>query len=277
MHMRDPFKTYNEHLQRIREEYPILHEYGDLWAMEVYRQIKEGLLTEFLKTVDPQVTVKQLSKKLGAFDYDISREGIASSFIKIIFQPEDADTRLSDAVEMLKKFGWYPSAAVVEGWRYEKFSLQSAIAELYRGQEIMVIFEPTHDPEQEVPTYLYHITSQLYTDSIDKRGLIPKTHGKLAQHPGRVYLTGSKDGGSTQMEKSDLGNFVEQLYYAMKRDARQKTKEMVVYRVDTKKVNNLQLLEDPNFVSSRIKGYYTYTNIPPSAMAKVYTFNVETF
>jgi hypothetical protein len=50
----DLFKAHKDNVNKIREEYPILHEYGDLWAMEIYRQIKEGLIKEFPKTVDPE-------------------------------------------------------------------------------------------------------------------------------------------------------------------------------------------------------------------------------
>jgi hypothetical protein len=273
----DLFKAYKDNLNRIREEYPILHEYGDLWAMEVYRQIKEGFLTEFLKTVDPEVTVRQLKSNLGSFTYEISPEGVASSFIKIIFEPKDANVRLYDTVEMLEKFGWYPAAMVVDGWDYQKFSLNTATRELKRSKDIMVIFEPTHDPEQSVPMYLYHITSQLYVDSIDKKGLVPKTHGKLAQHPGRVYLVGSKDGGHTELGGADLNMFARQLYFAMKKEAKDRTGAMVVYRIDTRKVNNLKLLEDPNFVPVFVRGYYTYYNIAPSAMTKIHAYDTNQF
>ena len=273
----DLFKAYKDNLDRIREEYPILHEYSDLWAMEVYRQIKEGLLTEFLSTVNPRVTVKQLISKLGPFDYEISKEGIKSNFIRIIFEPKDANVRMYDAVEMLEKFGWYPSAMVVDGWDYRKFSLEPAIKQLKGARDMIVIFEPTHDPEQAIPNYLYHITSGLYADSIDQKGLIPKTHGKLAEHPGRVYVLGSIDGGDSQIDSYMLETFARQLYGAMNYKAKERTEAMVVYRIDSSKVNNFKLHEDPNFEPLRMRGYYTYNNIAPTAMTKIHIFDVGKF
>lgn len=272
--MKDPFKAYNEHVEKIREEYPILHQYGDLWAMELYRQIKEGLLTEFLKTVDPEVTMKQVQKRVGNLAYQVRNEGRGSKTIRVGFEPDDEE-RIEKVIEIMEKFGWYPAFYFADFG--EKFNLSTVFKWFSKGRNVVITFEATHDAEKDAPPYMYHITSGKYMESIDKKGLIPRMHGKLAHHPGRVYLLGPYRKGDYSIDEDVLEGFASSLYYAMKPEVKQLTGVMVVYRIDTSKVKKLELYDDPNFEVVGARGYYTYNNIPPSAMSKVKIFDTGLF
>lgn len=72
-----------------------------------------------------------------------------------------------------------------------------------------------------------------------------------------------------------LKMFARSLYFRTKDAIKNKTTEIVVYKIDTSKVPNLQLYDDPNFAVEGASGYYTYTNIPPSAMTKAQVFDVN--
>ena len=63
----------------------------------------------------------------------------------------------------------------------------------------------------------------------------------------------------------------------MKPEVKKLTGVMIVYRIDTSKVNKLKLHDDPNFQVVGARGYYTYNNIPPSAMTKVKAFDTGKF
>lgn len=270
--MKDPFKLYNEHLQRIREEYPILHHYGDIWAMEVYRQIKEGLITEFLKTVDADITMKQVQKKVGRIAHQIRQEPKGSKQILIGIGIDDWD-RFEEILRMMPKYGWYPSFYYTNVGR--RFNEDEVYAMLEMGEEAIISFEATHDAKMETPPVLYHITSQAYADSIDRKGLIPKTHSKISYHPGRIYLLGPPSGFSGKLEPVVLKLFARSLYRTMKDQVKSKTKQIVVYQIDTSKIPNLELYDDPNFAVEGASGYYTYNNISPSAMTKVQVFDID--
>lgn len=270
--MKDPFKLYNEHLQRIREEYPILHHYGDIWAMEVYRQIKEGLITEFLQTVDAHVTMKQVQKKVGTLAHQIRQEANGSKQILIGVGIDDWD-RFETMLSMVPKFGWYPAFYYANVGR--KFDIDRVYELMEAGQEVVIAFEATHDVKMKTPPVLYHITSRVYADLIDKKGLAPKTHSKLSYHPERVYLIGPPDGPSGELKQIVLKMFARSLYRNMKDQIKDKTTEMVVYEIETSKVPKLQLYDDYNFSVEGASGYYTYNNIAPSSMTKAHVFDVN--
>jgi hypothetical protein len=270
----DYFKAYKDNLSRIREEYPILYEYSDLWAMGVYRQINEGLLTEFLKTVDPDVTMRQVQAKLGKVDHRIITAQGQTKFIQILFTPQDRNGRLDEAIKILDKFGWYPGTMYLYGTFQVLYKSEELDNVLKQGRATIVVFEPKYDAVVSSSRYLYHITSDLYADSVDLKGLVPKSHSKSANHPKRIYLLGNVKGGTEGLSRNNIKKLAVLLHITTKKAAKDRTNVVVVYKIDTKKVKNLELREDPQFASyGDVKAYYTHSNIPPDAIEQEFSFS----
>jgi len=256
-------KVYRDRLDEIREEYPILNAFGDLWAMELYDSFKKNQITEFIQTVPHNVTVRTLKQKYDIPDSRIKtvEERPEDYSIKVLLEPEDFD-RAKDILGLMGKFGWYPSGWVDrnrDGQEPGKSS-EDIPKILEKGNQVVVLFEPHYNSSQEIEPVYYHITPELYVDKIDKIGLTPKTHNKIAFHPGRIYLLRTVDVG-------DVVSIAQLLYNKAKTDVRIRSRTMQVYRVQTKGLNNFKVYEDPNFNIGN-GAVYTYSNIPPTHLKK---------
>jgi len=133
--------------------------------------------------------------------------------------------------------------------------------ELYKQIESQQLITE-YDKEVTVDSrYLYHLTPDTKWKSIKHIGLTPKTQGKLANHPGRIYLLTSLDGVDVEKLAFSLLVTYSQAHLV---------KEMYLLKVDTANLRDIKFFEDPNFFKDQ--AVWTYQNIPPTAISVVETF-----
>lgn len=261
--MSDPFYEYKNRLAEIRQQYPVLHRFGDNWALEIYRQIQEGQLNEFvLSTVPTQKTVETLFKR-----FSNTRAGVSSfGDINIALEPANV-WDIEKVIEFMDGFGWYPATVGQESYTQDR--LDKAVISIAKRQEqlIMISFEKKYDEKQDLEPFYYHITSDVYANEIDKIGLVAKSHSKISTHPSRIYLL-----NPTPID--DIVDTAQALFNTTKPEVKDKTNHLVIYRIDPSKVNNLEVFEDPNFLMGN-GAVWTQKNIPPSAMKKVVSLQID--
>ena len=182
--MSDLASIYKEKLAEIRQQYPVLHRFGDAWALSIYQQIQEGQLNEFvLTTVPSKKTMETLRKRFPKFE-------VAQTMYDEIMISLDADNiwEVEKLIEFMDGYGWYPSVA--GDGKYTQDQLDTTIVGIARDKTSTstITFEKKFDDKVELEPYYFHITSDVYADEIERIGLVPKSHSKLTAHPGRVYL-----------------------------------------------------------------------------------------
>lgn len=261
--MPDLASTYKQKLAEIRNQYPILHRFGDAWALSIYQQIQEGQLNEFvLTTVPSKKTMETLKKRFPKFES-------AQTMYDEVMIGLDADNiwEVEDLIKFMDGYGWYP--AVIDEGKFTQDNLDKTIVAIAKDKSYTttITFEKKFDDKVELEPYYYHITSDVYADEIERIGLVPKSHSKLTAHPGRVYLL-------NPTSPSNIKGVAAALFNESKPEIQEKTNYIIVYRVDTDKVNNLEVYEDPNFLIAD-GAVWTYKNIPPAALERFLEIDIE--
>jgi len=256
--MENPYHQYKTRLAEIRQQYPVLHRFGDVWALEIYNQLQEGQINEFLlTTVSVEKTIQTLKKRYP----DVHTEVSTFDEIVCLFNV-DTIWYIEGVLEMTDGFGWYPSQ--IDGQQAFTFDrLDKRIVEIakYKKGTVYIVFEKKYEEEQELEPFYFHITPDIYRQEVERIGLVPKSHSKLTTHPDRIYLL-------NPTSRTNLLHTGMALLEKAKPEVRDKTQTMIVYKIDTSKVKNLVVYEDPNFLIGD-GAVWTQKNIPPSAM-KVY-------
>lgn len=261
--MPDLASTYKQKLAEIRSQYPILHRFGDAWALSIYQQIQEGQLNEFvLTTVPSKKTMETLRKRFPKFEvaqtmYDEVMIGLDSNNI----------WEVEDLIKFMDGFGWYPS--VMDDGKFTQDALDKTIVGIAKDKTSTstITFEKKFDDKVELEPYYFHITSDVYADEIEKIGLVPKSHSKLTTHPGRIYLL-------NPTSPFNLKSVGMTLFNKSKPEVQEKTNYLVVYRVHPEQVNNLEVYEDPNFFIGD-GAVWTYKNIPPAALERFLEIDIK--
>jgi len=238
-------------IEKIKNQYPSLKLWSDTHAFELYNKIQEHqYLTEFLYTVSPEKTSKQIIKQAG---YGV-RINIGGGKINLIFDKLEEDY-LNKINKVMDVFGWYPS--YIDSNREGKYS--EKISSNMGQNEVTIIYEAKYDKEINlVSKYAYHLTPDLKWPKIKALGLTLKTQGKLVNHPGRIYLLANINnleefgGDITDVAFSLLNSYTN----------KDKVKEMYLLKIDLSHLNDHKFFEDPNFFLG--EAVWTYQNIPPS-------------
>jgi len=244
-------------ISKLKQDYPLLREWEDHYAYELYKQIEsQQLITEFLSTIDSSKTVKQLEKQFGSKVKVLQ----AGESIDISFTGELTREFLNKVNSFMDKFGWYPSFVGLYTKNAGKYFTH--IKYFWTRRDAVIHYEAKYDKEVTVDSrYLYHLTPDTKWKSIKHIGLTPKTQGKLANHPGRIYLLTSLDGVDVEKLAFSLLVTYSQAHLV---------KEMYLLKVDTANLRDIKFFEDPNFF--RVQAVWTYQNIPPTAISVVETF-----
>jgi hypothetical protein len=260
--MENPYRQYKQKLLEIREQYPVLHRFGDAWALEIYNQIQQGQLNEFiLSTVPIQKTVDTLKKRFPTFDVDIS----TFDEVEVQIDPDNV-WEVEKLITFLDGFGWYP--AIIEGTKFTQQELDKTLIRVAKYKvSSFIIFEKKFDEQEDVADFYYHITPDIYVDEIDKLGLVPRSHSKLTSHPERIYLLNP----TTKKEVTGIG---EMLYLKTNNFVKDNTRYLQVYLVHTDKIKNLEVFEDPNFLIGN-GAVWTQKNIPPTALEKSFQIQIR--
>jgi hypothetical protein len=260
--MIDPASTYKQKLSEIRQQYPILHRFGDAWALEIYNQLQEGQLNEFVLTTVPlEKTLGTLSKRFPNFEAD--KDDFDS--IVVLLEPDNI-WEVEKVIEFMDGFGWFPS--VVGDGKFSQDQLDKVIVDIAKNKtESVIYFEKKFDDKMDLEPYYFHITSDIYADEIERIGLIPKSHSKLTSHPQRIYLLNP----TTPYNLKSIGNT---LYNKSRPEVKEKTNYLVVYKVHPENINNFEVYEDPNFFIGD-GAVWTQKNIPPVALERFLEIDVN--
>ena len=258
----------------IKENYPKFGAFGDHRASYLYSKFQEEhkpeeLLLGFLKTVSPEKTQEVVEMKYEGRVKVLQNK--KPKGVSLLLQIESFTEDLKKTLfHTLEAFGWYP-AMVAEVEEVERNKLiyspyNPTLDEKLKGKRIFLDFEPKHDLET-LPGVekAYHITADIHLKKIQIFGLTPKTHSKLANHPGRIYLV---EKFTEYFDAEDLAALL--FTHSGRRDL---IKEMVVLEIDMKKLQNHTFYVDPNFHPSN--AIWTFDNISPSAIRVVERISME--
>jgi|ERR1035437_731978 hypothetical protein len=135
--------------------------------------------------------------------------------------------------------------------KYTKESLEEFVDKKQHLDELIVILEAKFDIEvYKIPEKLYHICPQDNLEKILKIGLTPRSGSKISNHPERIYFAFTESNVLQIGEKFKEHEF-------------NKINGYTLLEIDTSKVNQLRIFEDPNFKKS---GVYALVNVPPDAI-----------
>lgn len=250
-------------IEEIKKQYPSLKRWSNTHALELYKKIQEHqLITEFLYTVDPKKTTQQIIKQAG---YGVQ---VKYNENHIILRFDTLTKEYLDTVnKVMDKFGWYPSY-IHNDKREGKYSTN--VASFINQPEIVVTYEAKYDKEVPVKSeYAYHLTPDIKWNKIKALGLTPKTQGKLADHPGRIYLLTDID------NLKDFKGDIDAIAFALLNTYTHKDKvnEMYLLKINLNQLKNHKFFKDPNFFMG--DAVWTYQNIPPSAISIQDKINVN--
>ena len=133
----------------------------------------------------------------------------------------------------MDSFGWYPSH--VGGYTKNAGKYSTSIDKYIGKNEVEIQYEAKYDQEVILKSkYAYHITPDIKWPKIKTIGLTPKTQGKLANHPGRVYLVANADRDQ-----------LEELAYALGETSLNKDKinEMYLLQIDLSQLKDHKFFE----------------------------------
>ena len=112
----------------------------------------------------------------------------------------------------------------------------------------------------------YHLTPDIYLDSIQKEGLTPRTESKLTPHPERIYLYLNPS--------SSLKTLARDLWHAS--SYKDRVKKYHILEIDLTQLSDHKFYADPHSSVSYI-AIYTNQSIPPSAIKVLGIIPVEKF
>ena len=112
----------------------------------------------------------------------------------------------------------------------------------------------------------YHLTPDIYLDSIQRDGLTPRTESKLAPHPERIYLYLN--------HSSSLKTLASDLWHAS--SYKDRVKKYHILEIDLTQLSDHKFYADPHSSVSYI-AIYTNQSIPPSAIKVLGIIPVEKF
>lgn len=218
----------------------LLREMGDVL------NLKEGLIKSY-----PQETVIRLINNLTSYAAsgapDFSK--IAPSVGIDVQRYECYDMPISDIVhethdllQILKQSGYYISII-----NFSKIKEDEVFNFLTKNLGIInIVLEPKYDQEIFIDKYkkLYHISTKIAYDKIQKTGLSPKSQSKKSIHPERIYLALTYE------------------YAKALAPILQDEHEYIILEIDSSnfKPPRYRFFIDPNTE----QGIYTYSNIPPN-------------
>lgn len=238
--------------EKIVELYPDLAKHSKLWVEELYKSIcNEQLIHEFIaKTINADKTIETLNTRLKGKYARATLDGGDNSIVityKGIFD-------LDEVNEFMNTFGWFP--AYISGYG----SYQKYIKSVLPLNLTHIVYQAKYDSEAvNKDKYLYHLTPDIVYSSVRMKGLTPKSHSKIANHPERIYL----------MNPADDENYLDLAEKLWDRIKNEKTKfaisDYYLLKIDLGKLSNHKFYNDPQFMMAN-GAVWTYQNIPSNAI-----------
>lgn len=243
-------------INEIKQQYPSLRKWSDHCAYELYKNtMSEQVVTEFLYTVQPSLTTKQLSKQLGPDSEEINVINDEYNENKVIVEFNTLTKELLDKVnKIMNTFGWYPSFIENNG----KYSTN--IKNVIETNNVRILYEAKYDVQAKLDDkYLYHVFPDILYFKIQQKGLTPKSKSKISNHPDRIYLLNPTS--NDEMEE------ISYILWDALPDGKLKDSisDYYILQIDTSKLPNHKFFNDPNFYMGN-GAVWTYQNIPPSVI-----------
>ena len=270
--------VFKRKIAEIKDEYPLLENHGDLWALGMYDAIcEEQILKEFLsQTIEADKTSKELDKRFPALDISVDIESPKVFNMKL---PKLAFKYWSEISKFLDTFGWYPSyiALATEDFfgnflkdrgKYSNELMNDLMKSADDEDFIQVQMEAKYDTEQQPEKYYYHLVPDVFLNSVELKGLTPKTKSKIATHPERVYLL--NPGNEDEFE-----NIANMLYdKTPSKETKSKIENYHLLRINADAIKDkVKFYNDPNFLIGN-GAVWTYQNIAPKYIEKIATIPV---
>ena len=178
--------------------------------------------------------------------YKIIKEGLIFSFSKdgSIYIWGDLNNDYDNLLKLINLFGWFISNIKL----YNKEEFEVYKNNIKYNNVISISIEPIRDIKIDIiPNTLYHVSNSKYDHKILKKGLIPKSLSKMANHPDRIYLT---------------DNF--RLVLSLKNTFEKQLNELhTIWKIDSNGIFGLY-----SDINLRDGGYYTINNISPKYIKK---------
>jgi hypothetical protein len=175
----------NEQANKIRNLYPNLSKYNDLWVVSTHRKIIEEhqLITEFItQTIEPHKTLDVLEKRYYSKYYFAYTPEWEEGKIYISFhEDKNQFPNIDEINKFMDSFGYFPET--INGRPYK------SINPYLHLRQIEILYGSKYDNEiKNLPDALYHLTPDILWSKIQHYGLTPKNKSKIANHPERIYL-----------------------------------------------------------------------------------------
>ena len=241
----------------------------DVLSEHLAFDINEGLI----KTYPPFDTIRYVKthvknisdNNICEYDIDIRVEHIASS-VNPEFPPENIlltskgkELNASDEFEFKRMFG-------LCGWVLSRKNM--SIDRDSGDNAFDYIFEPkfnydiTEDIKNKI-SYLYHVSPEIYKDKILRQGFVPKSKNASFDYPDRVYLL-LLTGNPINQAKNFALSLAQRVKWKEDLSSPGEYPMYVLYAIDVSKLQQgTRIYRDP--ISKY--GVYTFSNIPPDAIA----------
>lgn len=247
--------------------------------MEIYRELSEGLIS----SVDPvyfesaiveeniggvAVSAITIQGQSGGTEWvEVELEGLDDGYIETWDAFITAYERINKKANLM---GWYPALYLIygtdeNGYRHPDVNQMSGWLRIKKLSEVgdfkfedlyvKIQYEAKYDIvkklKNSLPDKIYHITDKKHVEKIKRIGLSPKAGEKHSNHPGRIYFALDKQTASRVLLMG-LDDYLDQ---------------PVWLEINTGKLQDgFVCYADPQFKG----GWYTYNNIPPSAIEVVW-------
>lgn len=251
----------------IREMYPMTRKMSEVHSISLYNTLQEQQnLTEMLGTVNHKKVINMINKLPGVKQIDVSDNKTGGGKISpaIEVDIDDPVINIHHLNDKLETMGWYPAFIFFNNGEGNKYSRVEKYIRNYNN--FRVRYEAKYDEQIDISgnSGLYHVTSDVHWNKIERLGLTPKSQGKLANHPSRIYLLQSYN-------MSEIIEIATQLIITYENN--HLIKNAYILRIDPIKLKTHKFYEDPNYHMSQ--AVYTYQNIPPVAISVVQVIPVN--
>ena len=249
----DFLEEYRSKINEIRDLYPGLSKFGDIWVLDTYQRItEEQILKEFVtQTINFQKTKSEFDKRFSSYDISLYPDDSIENQIIIEFRDKN---KFEEINKFFDSFGYFPSYISNIG-KFNKENLEKAKFKNY----FAIRYESKYDKEVKdiKQNLLIHLIPDIYWKHVKLKGLTPKTKSKISTHPERIYFL------LPPLSNDDLEEIAITLYNTASQGEKKYIEKYYVLYIDINELkDNTKFYEDPNFFMGS-GAVWTYKNIPP--------------
>lgn len=208
-----------------------------------YEKIIDSLIMENIS--EGLITTHQIDKAVKHLLFYKGKAKVNYNNNQIFYQVEEFD-KIKDIIKLIDNLGYFIGTFNYLLNNGDDWVSTKDLPILNDVNQLWLTIESKFDSNINTDNIknVYHISEKKYLDKIKKYGLIPKSKGKKANHPERIYVATSE---------VNLSQLIIQLK-SIDREA-----EYILLTIDYEKAGKPKLYNDPNYLSY---GYYIIDNMP---------------